>query len=117
MALAELALAPAIRARLLNRYRGFLRESWIQMQQWIDSHDQLLSAVPPQATSLAFVRYHLDLPSTEVAEALHARGSVLVGAGAHFGTEHHLRFTYGQEPAHLAAALEKASQVLKELSA
>ncbi|WP_149831226.1 aminotransferase class I/II-fold pyridoxal phosphate-dependent enzyme [Streptomyces tailanensis] len=117
MALAELALTPVTRARLLNRYRGFLRESWTQMQQWIDSHDQLLSAVPPQATSLAFVRYHLDLPSTEVAEALHARGGVLVGAGAHFGTEHHLRFTYGQEPAQLAAALEKTSHVLKELSA
>ncbi|NBM16005.1 aminotransferase class I/II-fold pyridoxal phosphate-dependent enzyme [Streptomyces sp. GC420] len=117
MALAELALNPATRTRLLNRYRGFLRESWTQMQQWIDSHDQLLSAVPPQATSLAFVRYHLDLPSTEVAEALHARGGVLVGAGAHFGTENHLRFTYGQEPAQLAAALERASHVLKELSA
>ncbi len=117
MALAELALTPVTRTRLLNRYRGFLRESWTQMQQWIASHDQLLSAVPPQATSLAFVRYHLDLSSTEVAEALHARGGVLVGAGAHFGTEHHLRFTYGQEPAQLAAALEKTSHVLKELSA
>ncbi|MET8826335.1 aminotransferase class I/II-fold pyridoxal phosphate-dependent enzyme [Streptomyces sp. NPDC004610] len=117
MALAELALIPVTRTRLLNRYRGFLRESWTQMQQWIAAHDELLSAVPPQATSLAFVRYRLDLPSTEVAEALHARGGVLVGPGAHFGTEHHLRFTYGQEPAHLAAALEKTSHVLKELSA
>ncbi|MEV1055505.1 aminotransferase class I/II-fold pyridoxal phosphate-dependent enzyme [Streptomyces sp. NPDC049887] len=117
MTLAELALTPVTRTRLLDRYRGFLRESWTQMQQWIVSHDQLLSAVPPQATSLAFVRYHLELSSTEVAEALHARGGVLVGAGAHFGTEHHLRFTYGQEPAQLAAALEKTSQILKELSA
>ncbi|MFC5724588.1 aminotransferase class I/II-fold pyridoxal phosphate-dependent enzyme [Streptomyces gamaensis] len=117
MALAELALTPPTCARLLDRYRGFLRESWTQMQQWIDSHDRLLSVVPPQATALAFVRYHLDLPSTEVAEALHARGKVLVGAGAHFGTEHHLRFTYGLEPAQLAAALERTSHVLKELSA
>ncbi|MFI2235667.1 aminotransferase class I/II-fold pyridoxal phosphate-dependent enzyme [Streptomyces chrestomyceticus] len=116
MALAELALEPATCARLLNRYRGFLSESWTQMQQWIASHDPLLSVVPPQATSLAFVRYHLDLPSTDVAEALYTRGKVLVGAGAHFGTEHHLRFTHGQEPAQLAAALEKTSHVLKELS-
>ncbi|WNZ06557.1 hypothetical protein [Streptomyces sp. 11x1] len=34
-----------------------------------------------------------------------------------YATEHHLRSTYGQEPAQLAAALEKASHVLKELSA
>lgn len=117
MALAELAFAPITRIRLLDRYRGFLRESWSQMQQWIDAHDQLLSVVPPQATSLAFVRYHLDLPSTEVAEALHARGGVLVGAGAHFGSDHHLRITYGQEPAQLAHALDKVSRVLKELHA
>ncbi|WP_327378977.1 aminotransferase class I/II-fold pyridoxal phosphate-dependent enzyme (plasmid) [Streptomyces sp. NBC_01216] len=117
MALAELALTPTTRARLLNRYRGFLRESWTQMQRWVDSHDRLLSVVPPEATSLAFVRYRLDLPSTEVAEALHDRGGVLVGAGTHFGTDHHLRFTYGQEPAELAVALEKTSRVLKELSA
>ncbi|MFI1801676.1 aminotransferase class I/II-fold pyridoxal phosphate-dependent enzyme [Streptomyces sp. NPDC020379] len=117
MTLAELALAPPTCARLLNRYRGFLRESWTHMRQWIDSHDHLLSVVPPQATSLAFVRYHLDLPSTEVADALLAHGKVLVSPGAHFGTEHHLRFTYGQEPTHLAAALEKTSYALKELSA
>ncbi|MEV0280253.1 aminotransferase class I/II-fold pyridoxal phosphate-dependent enzyme [Streptomyces sp. NPDC050610] len=117
MAMAELALEPAARARLLGRYRGFLRENWTLMRQWIDSHDQLLSVVPPQATALTFVRYRLDLPSTDVAEALHARGKVLVGAGIHFGTEHHLRFTYGQEPTQLAAALEKTSHVLKELSA
>jgi aspartate/methionine/tyrosine aminotransferase len=117
MALAELALIPATRARLLDRYRGFLRESWAQMQQWIDAQDGLVSVVPPEATSLAFVRYHLDLGSVEVAEALHARGGVLVGAGAHFGTEQHLRFTYGLEPALLAAALDRAAHVLKELAA
>ncbi|MEV6670967.1 aminotransferase class I/II-fold pyridoxal phosphate-dependent enzyme [Streptomyces sp. NPDC051162] len=117
MTLAELALEPPTRARLLDRYRGFLRESWTHMQQWVDSHAPLLSVVPPQATALAFVRYHLDLPSTDVAEALLAHGKVLVSAGAHFGTEHHLRITYGQEPTQLAAALEKTSYALKELSA
>jgi aspartate/methionine/tyrosine aminotransferase len=117
MALAELALTPTTRARLLDRYRGFLRESWTQMQEWIGAHDQLLSVIPPQATSLAFVRYHLDMSSTEVAEALHARGGVLVGAGVHFGADHHLRITYGQEPAQLSLALDKVSRVLKELTA
>jgi aspartate/methionine/tyrosine aminotransferase len=56
-------------------------------------------------------------PLPRLPPRLHARGGVLVGAGTHFGTEHHLRSTYGQEPAQLAAALEKASHVLKELSA
>ncbi|MDI3420384.1 aminotransferase class I/II-fold pyridoxal phosphate-dependent enzyme [Streptomyces luteolus] len=117
MALAELALEPTTCNRLLDRYRGFLRESWAHMQRWVESHHPLLSVVPPEATSLALVHYDLDLPSTEVAEALHARGGVLVGAGTHFGAEHHLRFTYGQEPAVLAAALDKTSHVLKDLAA
>jgi aspartate/methionine/tyrosine aminotransferase len=116
MALAEIALEPDTCARLLARYRGFLRESRPVMRRWVDAHDGLLSVTPPQATALAFVRYHLDLPSTDVADALRTRGGVLVGAGAHFGAEHHLRLTYGYEPAYLAITLDRISHVLKDLA-
>ena len=63
--------------------------------------------MPPAATALAFVRYALDLPSLEVAHALRERASVLVGAGAHFGVENHLRITHGLAPAYLDQALSE----------
>ncbi|WP_329145457.1 aminotransferase class I/II-fold pyridoxal phosphate-dependent enzyme [Streptomyces sp. NBC_01456] len=71
---------------------------------------------PPQAPALAFVRYHLDRPSLEIAHVLRQKGNVLVGAGAHFGVEQHLRITHGLEPAYLDAALTSITRVLAALN-
>ena len=49
-----------------------------------------------------------------MAHKLRAEGDVLVGAGAHFGIEHHLRITHGLEPQVLEAALERILAVLGE---
>lgn len=116
MALGEIALSPEVCNRLLERYRSYLRESWTRLESWVDAHAGLLSVVRPEATALGLVRYHLDLPSTEVAESLYGRGGVLVAPGAHFGAEGHLRITHGHDPAYLAAALDRVSAVLKELA-
>ncbi|MBT2447846.1 aminotransferase class I/II-fold pyridoxal phosphate-dependent enzyme [Streptomyces sp. ISL-43] len=116
MALAEIALAEGTRQRLTGRYRSLIRESWTWLREWADAHPELVSVVEPQATALGFIKYHVDLPSVEVAEALRVRGGVLVGAGAHFGVEGHVRITHGHDPAYLAAALERMARVLKELA-
>jgi hypothetical protein len=66
-----------------------------------------------QATALGFVRLHLeDADSMEVAEALRVQGSVLVGAGAHFGVDCHLRITHGLQPGYLDGGLRGISRVL-----
>ncbi|MEU9125250.1 aminotransferase class I/II-fold pyridoxal phosphate-dependent enzyme [Streptomyces sp. NPDC048506] len=116
MHLAETALTPATRDRLLTRNRTLVRDGYARLQNWIDDHEGLLSIVPPHATALAFVRYHLPRPSLEVADALRVHGKVLVGAGAQFGVEHHLRITHGLEADYLDAALTSISSVLAELA-
>ncbi|SOE09264.1 Aspartate/methionine/tyrosine aminotransferase [Streptomyces sp. 2323.1] len=116
MHLAETALAPATRDRLLTRNRKLIREGYARLQQWIDASDGLLSIVPPDATALGFVQYHLNHASLDVANALRARGNVLVSAGAHFGIENHLRITHGLKPDYLDAALDSIYRVLKELT-
>lgn len=115
MQLAEIALAPATRDRLLTRNRALIRDGYARLQRWIDDSEGLLSITPPQATALAFVRYHLPGSSLAVARALRERGSVLVGAGAHFGVEHHLRITHGLEPGYLDAAFASITRVLAGL--
>jgi aspartate/methionine/tyrosine aminotransferase len=114
--LAEAALAPTTIDRLLARNRGLIRDGYVRLQRWIDDSDGLLSIVPPHATALAFVHYSLPQPSLEIANALRERGDVLVGAGAHFGVEHHLRLTHGLEPDYLDAALTNIIRVLAELA-
>ncbi|EIE25705.1 PLP-dependent transferase [Coccomyxa subellipsoidea C-169] len=117
MHLAEIALSAETRQRLLARNRRLMREGWARLQRWVDSSGGLLSVIPPAATALGFVRYHLDAPSIEVAHKIRTEGDVLVGAGAHFGVEHHLRITHGMEPKFLEGALQSISRVLASASA
>ncbi len=74
MHLAEIALSAETRQRLLARNRRLMREGWARLQRWVDSSGGLLSVIPPAATALGFVRYHLDAPSIEV---------------RHYSTQHH----------------------------
>ena len=95
MRLAELALDDATRARLLARQRKLSRGGWEIMSAWLDLNRDLVSCVTPVATSMAFVRYHLDEESVMVANAIREHASVLVAPGAYLGAEHHLRITHG----------------------
>jgi aspartate/methionine/tyrosine aminotransferase len=115
MLLAELALEPATRTRLMARQRELSRRGWEGLERWIDANSDLVSAVPPAATALGFVRVHLDLSSVAVADAIRRRSSVLVAPGVYLGAEHHLRITHGYE--HAPAALDRIATVLRELKA
>jgi aspartate/methionine/tyrosine aminotransferase len=112
MTLAETALTEPLRTQLLSRNRALIRSGYARIEKWIAASGGLLSIVPSAATALAFVRYALDMPSLEVAHALRERASVLVGAGAHFGVENHLRITHGLAPAYLDQALERILETL-----
>jgi aspartate/methionine/tyrosine aminotransferase len=105
--LAAMALRPAVRPRIIQRTRRYIRRGYPILQHWIDSHKQTFSLVPPQAAAIAFVRYHLDLNSTEFAERLRKEKSVLVVPGDHFGMDQFLRISFGLPPDYLAAALDR----------
>jgi aspartate/methionine/tyrosine aminotransferase len=112
MHLAEIALAEPMRSWLLARTRSYIRDGWAVMEEWLDANGDLVSAHPPAATALAFVRYRLDAPSDEIALALR-RADVLVGPGHAFGVEQHLRITHGLPPDHLREALAIIDRTLR----
>jgi aspartate/methionine/tyrosine aminotransferase len=115
MYLAELALCEPRRTRLLERQRGLARAGLEILQAWVGDNADIVSLVTPRATALAFVRYHLDLPSVTVAEQIRDRANVLVAPGAYLGAEHHLRVAHALNPARTAEALERISTVLRGL--
>jgi aspartate/methionine/tyrosine aminotransferase len=117
MFLAEIALAEPARSALLARTRRLIREGYAHLEEWIGRHSGVLSIVPPESTALAFVRFHLNMSSIDVAEEIRRRANVLVAPGEYFGIEHHLRMTHGLKLEYLTEALNRMGVAFEELAA
>jgi aspartate/methionine/tyrosine aminotransferase len=116
MVLGDLALEPGKRRSLLERQRGLSRAGHALLDQWLEDHPDLFSVSRRQATSIAFVRYHLDTPSLEVAERIRTEASVLTAPGAFLGTEGHLRITVGYEAEKIRPALDRIAEVVGRMA-
>ncbi len=112
MLLAELALSPEKRPRLLARQRELSRKGHAVLTRWVDEHPGLFSVARRESTSIAFLRTHVDAPSLEVAERIRTEASVLVAPGSYLGAEGHLRVTVGYEEARIRPALERIAAVV-----
>ncbi|MBM4188034.1 MAG: aminotransferase class I/II-fold pyridoxal phosphate-dependent enzyme [Gemmatimonadetes bacterium] len=115
MRLAELALSPAIRPKLIARQRALSRAGWELMDRWLSENFDLVSVAASEATSMAFVRYHLPIDSVRLADEIRRRSSVLVAPGVYLGAEDHLRITHGVGRSIVEPALDRIGSVLREL--
>jgi aspartate/methionine/tyrosine aminotransferase len=98
MFLGDLALSHEKRVTLLDRQRGISRVGHDTLTEWLAEQDGLFSVARRQATSIGFMRYHVDAPSLDVAERIRTEASVLTAPGVFLGAEGHLRITVGYEP-------------------
>jgi aspartate/methionine/tyrosine aminotransferase len=111
---AEIALAPEIRSKILERNRSMLRRNLQLFTRWLEESDGLFEWVPPEAGSMAFLRYHLDVNSTELAEWLRTEKGVFIVAGDHFGMDSFIRIGIGSEADYLQAGLDRVREGLVE---
>src|SRR5215469_188409 len=116
MTLAEIALQSEKRKTLLDRQRKLSQAGHQLLQNWIREQNGAFSIVEPAATSVAFVRYHFDVPSCELAGHIRKKNSVLVAPGALLGAEHHLRMAVGIAPHRLKTALERMAASVCEVA-
>ncbi len=114
--LATYALSPEVRPRLVKRTRDYIRNGFPILEAWINRQEGMFSFTPPQASAVSFVRYHMDINSTELMEKLCRDASVFVGAGDSFGMDHHLRIAFGQDKAVLEDAFSRIESTFKTLS-
>lgn len=112
--LAAHALSPAVRPRLIERTRRYIRRGYPLLKSWMDTQQGLFSYTPPQASAVTFIRYHLDINSTALMQELCREASVFVGAGDSFGMDHHLRIAFGQEENLLKDAFSRIEKTLKK---
>ena len=62
---------------------------------------------------MTFIRYNLDVNSTELMEKLCREAGVFVGAGDSFGMDKHLRIAFGQEKTVLNEAFRRIQKILE----
>ena len=113
-ALAALALAPGVRARILERTRTILRDNLARLTEWIAEREGLFSYRPPDAGAICYLRYHADVNSSEFAEHLRTEKDVLVVPGDHFGMDRYLRIGFGNPAAELTEALGRIAEAFDE---
>jgi aspartate/methionine/tyrosine aminotransferase len=116
MTLAEIALKPSKRAKLLERQRGITKTGLEVLHGWLAAHSRLFSLVPTQATSIVLLRCKIPLSSMQIAEAIRTRASVLVAPGSTLGAESHIRVTVGYEPEKVREALKRIAAVVESLA-
>jgi aspartate/methionine/tyrosine aminotransferase len=110
--LAAIALSPGVRPRLLQRTREYIRRGYPILDAWLESHEGLFTVVPPEAAAIAYVRYHLDINSTELVQRLMEEKSVYIVPGDHFGMDRYLRISFGLPQDYLKAGLERIHGLL-----
>ena len=113
--LAALALSVNVRPRIIQRTRNYIRKGFPLMQQWIDHQKDTFRLVPPQAAAIAFLRYQLNVNSTELAIKLIQEKSVLIVPGDHFGMDKFIRISYGLPQNYLTEGLKRIQQLVTEI--
>jgi aspartate/methionine/tyrosine aminotransferase len=113
--LAEIALSPDVRPKLLMRTRGYMRRGFPILEKWMNEHPNTFEMRPPDAAAIAFLRYKMDINSTEFVEKLMHEKSVLIVAGDHFGLDHFIRVSYGLPEDYLIPALDRIDDLMNEL--
>jgi len=111
---ARAALQPSLRARILKRNRKLLKNNLAELQEWMAKQPVEMTLTPPKAGGMAFIRYQLDMTSTELTTRLRTEKSVLVVAGDCYGLDGYLRIGFGAEPEYLRRGLERIGEFLSE---
>lgn len=110
-------LALKHRERIVARNHRIVAANLATAERWFVENADLATWTPPRAGLLALMRYHVDVPSLDLANRLAEDYGVMLAPGSAFGYEGHLRIGVGQEPRIFAEGLERAATCLRAVAA
>ena len=110
----EIALQTEKRQEILTRNRNMLNENLKAVKQWLDQYGDLFEYQVPKAGGMLFIKYNLDINSTELAEWLRNEKSVFILAGDVYGMDKHFRIGIGERKDYILNGLERIKVALKE---
>jgi aspartate/methionine/tyrosine aminotransferase len=112
--LAQIALSPGKREKILDRTRGILRANFPILREWLERQRGFFDFLPPAAGAIAFASYQHSVNSTELVTRLIREKNVLIVPGDHFEMDHHLRFGFGSEANYLRSGLARIEELIEE---
>jgi aspartate/methionine/tyrosine aminotransferase len=113
--IATLVLQPEMRKKILNRSHKILTDNLVVLTNWVQERKDLFSFIPPKAGGLAFLKYAMDINSTEFVTKLRERKNVLVIAGDNFGMDGYIRIGIGAEQNCFLTGLNLIDELVREL--
>jgi len=113
--LAQFALAPKRREKILARTRSILQKNYPALRAWLEAHGSLFSHVPPPACAICYIKYKMMINSSDLAERLRKEKSVLIVPGDHFMMDGYMRIGTGPPTDYLLQGLERVDELLRKL--
>ncbi len=110
---AQIALSEEKRPMILKRNREMLNRNIDILQDWIRSHGDLFEFIPPKAGGMAFMKYNMDINSTELSTWLRKQESVFIVPGDCYGMDGYIRIGVGERTTFLIEGLTKMSEAMK----
>jgi aspartate/methionine/tyrosine aminotransferase len=113
--LAQIALAPDTRTRLLGRTRQVIAANLPRVEGWLSTHGDRFTWIRPEAGAIVYTRYAHPINSTALVTRLREDESVLVVPGDQFGMDGYLRIGVGERTDYVMAGLDRVRAVLDRL--
>jgi hypothetical protein len=115
--LTAVAMQPARREWALRRTRGIIRSTLPRLEEWIGTHEGVLTYVRPQAGAIAYVTYRLPITSSKLIDLIREEQSVLLVPGDMFGLGKGFRIGFGNDIEKTLKGLARVDEVIRHLSA
>jgi hypothetical protein len=112
--LGAIALSSNVRKKLLERARKYIRTGYDIFSEWVKDCGDVFSLVPPQASAVAFVKYNIDVNSTEFVEKLVREKRVFIVPGDNFGLDRFFRISFGLPREYLSQGLDRIQSLMLE---
>ncbi len=115
--LTAFTMQPEVRENVFARTRGIIRANLPRIEEWISSHDDLLSYARPVAGAIAYARYDLPIGSTALVDRIREEQSVLLVPGDMFGLKKGFRVGFGFDVEHTMKGLAHVDETLAAVAA
>ena len=95
------------RKKILSSTRNILSENLNLLKNWVDENNDLISFIPPKAGAIAYLKYSMNIRSSELVTRLKDEQDVLLVAGEWFGMDGFVRIGFGETKNVMIAALDR----------